>query len=241
MKSILRLFLLLLIPVFATAQQDPQFTFNNELNSYVNPSFVINDYKLNVIAQHRQQWLGFDGAPVVTLINASYNIEKARSGIGISLLSDQLGAQYNGAAVINYAFDGRIGEHHLIPGIQMGLLLNTLDGSELDPIDGGDPNIVSEKGRAMTFDLGLSLAYRWKRLAIGFSTKHLTAPTLKYSDSNAVSEYTVARHYYFYSSYEAHLGKHLLLKPITFLKTDAASTQFDAQLWVRWQRSREGV
>ena len=133
------MFLLLLIPVFATAQQDPQFTFNNELNSYVNPSFVINDYKLNVIAQHRQQWLGFDGAPVVTLINASYNIEKARSGIGISLLSDQLGAQYNGAAVINYAFDGRIGEHHLIPGIQMGLLLNTLDGSELNPIDSKRP------------------------------------------------------------------------------------------------------
>lgn len=223
--------LFLLLPFVGFAQQDPQFTFNNDYNSYVNPSFVVNDYKLNVSAWHRHQWVGFDGAPVVTLVNASYFIEKIKSGFGASFVSDQLGAQHNMEGVINYAFDGRIGEHHLIPGIQLGIVANTLDGSKLDPIQQGDPNITEELSSDMTFDLGLGLAYRWRGLCVAFSSKHLTGSTLKFNDGNNISSYTVARHYYFYTSYEAKIGQHLRMKPITFLKTDAASTQFDVQLW----------
>ena len=226
-----QLVLFLLLPFLVLAQQDPQFSFTNEYNSYVNPSFIINDYKLNVTAQHRQQWVGFDGRPITTLVNASYNIEKAWSGIGVSFLSDQLGAQYSGSALINYAFDGKIGDHHIIPGIQMGVLFNTLDGSQLDAIQENDPNIVTGKSSGVAFDLGLSLAYRWKGLAVGFSTKHLTGPTINFEQGSTVSEYTVARHYYFYASYEALFGNHLRLKPITSLKSDAASTQFDIQAW----------
>ena len=222
---------LLCLPFLALAQQDPQFSFTNEFNSYVNPSFMVNEYKLNVIAQHRQQWVGFDGRPIITLVNASYNVDKARSAFGVSFLFDQLGAQYSGSGLFNYAFDGRIGEHHIIPGIQMGVGFNTLDGSQLDPIQENDPNIVGSKSSGVAFDLGLSIAYRWRGLAIGFSAKHLTAPTLKFEEGGTLSEYTVARHYYAYASYEALLGQHFRLKPIASLKTDGASTQFDTQVW----------
>lgn len=226
-----KLLLLLFFPLTVLAQQDPQFTLNNEYNSWANPSFMVNDYKLNVIVQHRQQWVGFNGRPITTLVNTSYRIDKAWSALGISFLSDLLGAQHTGGATLNYAFDGRIGEHHIVPGIQMGLLFNTLDGSKLNPIDETDPNIVSEKSNGMAFDIGLSLAYIYKGLSIGFSAKHLSAPVVKLSEGGTNSEYTVARHYYAHVSYEALLGRHFRLKPISFLKTDAASTQFDQFLW----------
>lgn len=231
-KFLKRPFLLLaLLPLVTFAQQDPQFSFNNEFNSYVNPSFVINDYKLNVVAQHRQQWVGFNGRPISTVINASFNVEKAWSGFGFSFLWDKLGAQHSGGGVINYAFDGKIGKHHIIPGIQMGVLFNTLDGSQLDPIQENDPNIVNSKSSGVAFDLGLSIAYRFRGLAIGFSANHLTGSTIKFEEGTTLSEYTVARNYYAYASYEALIGRHLRLKPISFLKTDAASAQFDLQLW----------
>ena len=231
MRSIGYWMLFLLIPALSFAQQDPQFTFNNEFNSFVNPSFMVNDHKLNVTARYRHQWVGFDGAPVVTLINASYFVEKAKSGFGVSLLSDKLGAQYNGAAVFNYAFDGRIGDHHLIPSIQLGYVLSTLDGSMLNPIQEDDPNIITDKRRAGTFDLGLGLAYRWNGLCLAFSTKHITGPTLEFDQGPFMSTYTVARHYYFFTSYEAKIGERWRLKPVTLVKSDAASTQFDVQLW----------
>lgn len=219
------------LPLVASAQQDPQFSFINEYNSYVNPSFMVNDYTLNITAQHRQQWVGFDGHPMVTLVNASYNVEKVWSALGFSFVFDKHGAMYSGSGLINYAFDGKIGEHHLIPGVQMGVLFNTLDGSQLDPIQENDPNIVNSKSSGVAFDLGLSLAYRWKGLIIAFSTKHLTGPTMELGTEPFVSEYTVARHYYGYASYEALFGQHLRLKPIAMVKSDAASTQLDAQVW----------
>ena len=224
-------FFLCWLPFLASAQQDPQFTFNNEFNSFVAPSFVVNDHKLNVIAQHRQQWVGFAGGPITTLINASYHIGKANSAIGLSFVSNKLGAQYNAAALFNYAYDLKIDGHHIIPGIQLGILLNTLDGSELNPIQENDPNIINTEGNGLAFDLGLSLAYRWKGLVLAFSTKHLTNPTMRFGTEPFVSEYTVARHYYGYASYEALLGQHLRLKPIAMVKSDAASTQLDAQVW----------
>jgi type IX secretion system PorP/SprF family membrane protein len=222
---------LLLYPTLVFAQQDPQLSFNNEFNSYTNPSFMVNDYKLNVIAQHRRQWVGFDGGPIVTLVNASYRVDKAWSAFGVSVLWDILGAQTNGAAVFNYAFDGKIGEHHIVPGIQMGALFNTLDGSKLNPIDESDPNIIAGKSNGLAFDLGLSLAYRFRGLAVGFSANHLPAPTIEFEEGSTSSEITIARHYYAYASYEALLGRYFRLKPIASLKTDAASTQFDQQLW----------
>lgn len=226
-----RLTFLILFPFASLAQQAPQFTFNNDFNSYVNPSFMVNDYALNVNAWHRQQWVGFEGRPITTLLNASYKVDKAKSAFGLSVLWDRLGAQDNGGGFFNYAFEGKIGEHHLIPGIQMGVLYSVLDGSRLDPIQQNDPNIISEKSSGVTFDLGLSFAYRFRRLTIGVSAMNLLGSTIKFDEGGTLSEYTVARNYYGLISYEGR-WKHFRFKPISFVKTDGASTQFDQFIWL---------
>lgn len=223
--------LILSAPLAAFGQQDPLFSLNNEFNSFTNPSFMVNEYRLNVIAQHRQQWVGFDGRPMTTLVNASYRVDKAWSAFGVSVLFDKLGAQLSGAGLFNYAFDGKIGEHHIIPAIQMGLLWNTLDGSQLDPIQENDPNIINGQSSGYAFNMGLSLAYRFRGLAIGLSGRNLIGPTMKFEDGGTLSEYTVVRNFYGYASYEALLGRYFRLKPLAFLRTDGASTQFDQQLW----------
>lgn len=191
---------------------------------------MVNEYKLNVTAQHRQQWVGLEGRPITTLANASYRVDRAWSAFGVSVLHDKLGAQTSIDAIFNYAFDGKIGEHHIIPGIQMGLLFNTLDGSQLDPIQDNDPNIVNGESSGFAFDLGLSLAYRWRGLAVSFSSKHLTAPKMKFTEGNTLSEYSVARHYYGLIAYEGRWRK-FRYKPITFLSAGNAFTQFDQFMW----------
>lgn len=226
-----RLIALLLFPFVTLAQQAPQFTFNNDFNSYVNPSYMVNDYALNVNAWHRQQWAEFEGRPISTLFNASFKVDKAKSALGISVLWDKIGAQDNGGGFFNYAFDGKIGEHHLIPGIQMGVLYNVLDGSRLDPIQQNDPNIISGKSSGVGFDLGLSFAYRFRGLTIGLSAMNLLGSSIEFEEGGTLSEYTVARNYYGLISYEGR-WKHFRFKPISFVKTDGASTQFDQFIWL---------
>lgn len=192
---------------------------------------MVNDYNLNISGWHRQQWVGFEGRPIVGLANASFLVEKIHSAFGVSYLYDKLGAQVNQSALINYAYNLHIGEHQLIPAIQLGILFNQLDGSQLDPIQANDPNLITSSRSGMNFDLGLGLAYRYRGIAIGFSARHVTSPQIKFKDENATSTFTYARHYYGYASYEAKIGKIWRLKPIALFKTDASSYQFDQFLW----------
>ena len=245
----------MLFGITTFAQQDPQFSQYQDYSSFVNPSFVINDYQVNVDAQHRQQWVGFDGRPISTLVNISVDLNRgengftvkvpetgswlkrnflktiSKSGFGVTVLSDKLGAQYSGAVRFNYAYCITIGEHRIIPGIYTGLLYNTLDGSKLNPIQTGDQNIISSNQGGLAFDMGIGLSYRFKGLVVGFSANHLTRPTLEYADGSTVSQVTVARHYYGLIRYDFKIGRVFRLKPLTFFKTDGASAQVDNWLW----------
>jgi type IX secretion system PorP/SprF family membrane protein len=106
-----------------------------------------------------------------------------------------------------------------------------LDGSMLTAIDESDPTVPTGRTSGLVPDFGLSLAYRFKGLSVGFATRHITEGGLKLETLSTTAVYNVARHYYAHASYDISLGHYLRLKPLVFLKSDAASTQFDNQIW----------
>lgn len=215
----------------AFGQQDPQFSQYLDHNAYINPSFIVNDYELNADVQHRQQWVGFEGRPITTAANVSYEVKKAYSAFGITYLHDKLGAQESHNARLNYSGAIRFRGHTIAPGIYMGVVANYLDGSQLNPIQSGDQNIIGSKQGNAAFDIGVGLSYRFKGLVIGFSANHLTNQTLRYAEGGSISEVTIARHYYGLVRYDFEIGRVFRLKPLSFVKTDAASAQFDQWLF----------
>jgi type IX secretion system PorP/SprF family membrane protein len=225
------LFGLLSVSTTCFAQQDPQFSQFQDYSPLINPSFMVNDYRLNADVQHRQQWVGFDGRPISTLANVSYEVKKAYSAFGITFLHDKLGAQSSINARLNYSGAIRFKGHTIAPAIYFGLLGNYLDGSQLNPVQSGDQNIITSNQGGFAFDIGLGLSYRFKGLVVGFSANHLAAPTLEYAEGGNTSEVTIARHYYGLIRYDFEFGRLFRLKPLTFVKTDAASAQFDQWLW----------
>jgi type IX secretion system PorP/SprF family membrane protein len=222
---------LLLSSLIASAQQDPQFSQYQDYSPYINPSFMVNDHALNVDIQHRQQWVGFPGRPISTVANASYEVKKAYSAFGITYMHDKLGAQTAHNARLNYAGAIRFKGHTIAPGIYFGLLANHLDGSQLNPIQSGDQNIITNNQGGFAFDIGLGLSYRFKGLVVGFSANHLADPKMEYAEGGNVSEVTIARHYYGLGRYDFQFGRMFRLKPLTAIKTDGASAQIDQWLW----------
>jgi len=213
----------LMSSLISFAQQDPNLSLNNEFNSYTNPSFMVNDYKLNVAAYYRQRQLN----PFLrtTLINASYRIDKAWSAFGVSVLSYNSDWWDRGSALFNYAFDGKIGEHHIVPGIQVGVVYHILDASRFEFLQENNPNFSFSRSD-LDFDIGLSIAYRYRGLAVGFSANHLNSPNLE-----AWLGFGLAPQYNAYVSYEALLGQSFRLKNLSFLRTINKSTRYDKQLW----------
>lgn len=217
------------------AQQDPQFTMNMFNRLYANPAYAGSNNGICANALHRQQWVGFNGRPITTVLNVDGTVKALHGGVGLSILSDKLGAQYSGGVTLSYAYRLALGPGTLGIGIEGGVLFNTLDGSKLNPIDETDPNIIAGKANGVAPDLGFGVYYHTDKLYAGISAKHLIGPTLNFEEGGTISEYTVARHYYAMAGYTWDITPVWALNPSVFLKTDAASTQFDINLRALWK------
>ncbi len=226
---------MLFLGTVANAQQDPQFSMNMYNRLYVNPASAGSNNGICANALHRQQWVGFDGRPITTVVNVDATVKAIHGGVGISILSDKLGAQYSGGVKVSYAYRLGLGPGTLGIGIEGGILFNTLDGSQLDPVQESDPNIVNAKSNGVAPDLGFGVYYHTDKLYAGISANHLIGPTIKYEEGSTVSEVTVARHYYAMAGYTWDMSPTFALNPAVFLKTDAASVQFDINLRLHWK------
>ena len=226
------LFLLMYSSILAFGQQDPQFTLDQDRNTFTNPALMVDDYDLKLQAVFRAQWVGFDGAPVTGVFQGSYFVERAWSAFGVSAVYGQLGAETFSYTTFNYAFVGQIGDHRLIPAVSIGMISRTIDGSQITAIEPGDPNIPTGKSTGIGLDLGVGLSYMFEGLLVGVSSTHLNEAEFLLDFGGLSRSYNIARHIYGVASYDAHIGNHFRLKPIALGKTDFASTQFEQFLWI---------
>jgi type IX secretion system PorP/SprF family membrane protein len=96
-KNFCFLFLLIFINLAAYAQQDPQFTFNKATQLIVNPGYAGSNDAVTGLILNRYQWSGFAGAPKTLLfsVETTTNIFGGTSGVGLNIMSDELGFEKN--------------------------------------------------------------------------------------------------------------------------------------------------
>ena len=109
-KSRLYLFLwAMLWATAASAQQVPMLT-NYHFNSLVfNPAYAGSNEHLTLNLSHRQQWLGFDGAPVTQTLTAHSPLRNERVGVGFALSNDQIGPGGSTDLAASYAYRMQVG------------------------------------------------------------------------------------------------------------------------------------
>src|SRR5688500_7327168 len=76
----------------AVAQQDPQFTqfmFNKLI---YNPGYAGTTGAICGVAQYRQQWMSFPGAPQSIAIAGDMRLRALPLGVGLNVISDKIGA-----------------------------------------------------------------------------------------------------------------------------------------------------
>jgi len=218
------------------AQQDPQMSMNMFNKLYMNAGYAGSNGGICANALSRQQWVGFDGRPQTTVLNVEGTVKALHGGVGLSVVSDKLGAGYTGGIKLSYAYRLELGPGTLGIGVEGGILYNVLDGSQLNPIQENDPNIVAVKSNGIAPDLGLGLYYQTDKLYAGISANHLIGPTLEFESGGTISEFTIARNYYAMAGYNWDMSQTLTLNPAIFLKTDAVSVQFDVNLRLHWKK-----
>ncbi len=234
-KIISFIFFIFTVYLSAFGQQDPQYTNNMFYKLGVNPGFAGSEDAITGIILNRYQWSGFDGAPktLVFSADAPINLFGKPSGIGINIISDELGPEKNILVNFTYAWKASLPIGNLGIGVSLGMFNKSLNGEWEIPEDdlgiytppGSDPAITQGEVSQVAFDAGIGVYLKGVNYYAGASVTHVNEPPVRFSD--LASTY-LARHYYLMGGYNIRLSDPLFeLRPSVLLKSDLAGWQVD--------------
>ena len=236
MKKIISfLYLVIIVKLAAFSQQDPQFTNNMFYKLGVNPGYAGAEGAISGIILNRYQWDGYRGSPKTLIFSADAAINAFGSGggIGLNVVSDELGFEKNTQINANYAYSKSLRFGKLGIGVSLGVLNKSINGEWEIPEDdfgiytqpNSDPAIPQGEVSQVALDAGLGLYLSSNQYYVGASVTHVNQGEIKFSD--LATTYLV-RHYYLMGGYNIKLSDPLFeLQPSFLFKTDLAFWQLD--------------
>jgi type IX secretion system PorP/SprF family membrane protein len=206
------------------------------------------DQSAVVTAGYRKQWSQLNGAPVTQMLNAHLPLDIVRSGVGLRIQNDEIGAHKLTSASFGYTYH-LLQQRNLRVSVGLGLGLDQyrLDGSLLRAPDGSyneqsglfahNDDLLSESvTRATGFSAESGLWVAAPKWQIGLSMQPVVAPPFGYSATQNVQIRRNA-HYNFYGSYSQTLGSNLELKPSLWVQSDAVKTQTNIQVQIGYKQN----
>jgi type IX secretion system PorP/SprF family membrane protein len=221
------------------AQQEPQFTqymFNQVM---LNPAAAGVRGGICVTGFGRDQWIGMeDSAGAVNPRTAGLTFEMPvyalKSGIGLNLWYEVLGAEKNTNIRLNYAYHHVFPNNHMLSfGLDLGILHKSIDYSRLDWES--DPALPAAKESGAITDIGLGVHYQiHRKFYAGFSVKNLLGSSAEIGGP----DFNLSRHYYLMSGYDFRFEdkwrRPLVFSPGFLLKATAGSVQLDLNGILTW-------
>jgi type IX secretion system PorP/SprF family membrane protein len=233
MKHKYLLFLFSIITTIIYAQRDIQITQYSLNMPYYNAAFTGIDKGIHSLLLVRSQWIGFTKPPETQFIDFNGYINKIKSGVGLTLIHDQLGYENNYNLHLNYAFPYYWDDNKAISiGASFNALWKRLDGSELIYEDMTDPNAILANESFYNYSMNLGLALLLNDFQLGISTIYLTNTNAHLSDLKKPG-----RHYYVFGQYKFNVNDYLSLTPSFLVKTDFVVYQGDVSLLSIYQNT----
>lgn len=223
MKRLFTVVILLGFISHAIAQQDPQFSQNMFNKLFVNPGTAGANDAICGTLLYRSQWTNFDGAPKTGLLSIDAAINPIKGGLGLTVVTDEIGFENTLNAKLAYAFRFDVGQASKVGiGIDAGLIQKSIDGT-FKFNDANDPSIPTGSVSGSSFDLGAGLYFQSEKAYLGFSATHLLEPEIDYGDFTT----TMAMHMYGMAAYRFDVSPSISLTPSAHVKNDGATTQAD--------------
>lgn len=211
----------------ARAQYDASFAHYWTLEPFFNPATVGKMTKINVAAAYNMTMAGFENNPntMYAGVDLPFYFLKSYHGAGLQLLNDNIGLFTHQIFSIQYSYKHRLFGGVISAGVQIGLISEGFNGSDLDLEDSSDPAFPTSDETGTGFDLSAGLYYIRGPWYLGASVLHATAPKVDIGESQT---FEIDRTYYFTGGYNIKLRNPLLTIDPTFLaRTDGTAWRVD--------------
>ena len=128
-----------LVFLLAYSQQDPQITHNMFNRFMYNPAVAGAYPEFHATLLHRNQWVGVDGAPTTSNLNAYAYLSQIQGGVGINVINDKAGMFSAKTVTASYAYQTMLGQkHRLGMGLSFGFMQYGYDGTWVTPDNTAD-------------------------------------------------------------------------------------------------------
>ena len=241
------LFLLAVLPTpfRAGAQQLPQFALTPWTLVEMNPAATGAQDELIFNGAARRQWNNLPGSPSGYHISAHMPLPAIQSGVGVSLLQDQIGLQTQLEATVTYAYHMPLGRRWTLHGgLAAGLFQSGLDGSGirtpdgqypdgggLDHQDGFLPN-GAVNATAPLLHAGIMIDDEvWQ---FGTAMRYAQGGNLKYSGADEQAAMSIQPHLLAHASWSWETGN-AVFRPTAMFLSDFRHWQLTTQLNLIWR------
>lgn len=216
MKKIFYIVTILFLGILeASAQQESQYTQYMYNTMSFNPGYTGSRDVISAMGLYRTQWVGLDGAPKTMNFSIQSPLGYHGNGIGLNIVSDEIGPTKNTEVTLNYAYTIMAGDDLKISlGISGGFDNYKVDYSKLN-IETPD-NYMTGTESQFSPNVGAGVYVHTYNWYVGLSVPKL----LKTDHTNDVasSVYTTKSHFYAMAGYVFDINPYLRFKPAVLAK-----------------------
>ncbi len=222
--------LFVLLGIFSgNAQQDPQYTQYMYNTQVINPGYAGSRDALSFGLLYRTQWVGLEGAPKSVTFSADTPIGTLDNmGLGLSVVSDEIGPAVESNIVIDYSYTINTSDDaELSFGLKAGLDILDVDFSKLNIYDLNDPRFQNNIDNRLQPQIGAGVYFNTEKYYVGLSvpnfltTKHFNEGSLGNIEAETFAKERL--HYFLIAGYVFDLNSNLKFKPATLIKAVSGS------------------
>ena len=214
-KSISLLIGTLVTITVATAQQEPLYTQYMFNTISVNPGYTGTRNSLSAVLLSRFQWVGLDGAPRTHTFSTHAPIKDLNMGLGLSVVSDDIGPVNNTFINLNYAYRINLTKKAILSmGIKGGIYnyyanLRDVALGNNNP----DPSFQNNLEQNFQPNAGFGLYLYSDKYYAGFSIPKLIESKLSEFEYQGNVLNQLRRHYYIMAGYVFDASPEWKIKP----------------------------
>jgi len=173
MKRILVL-LILTASLKNQAQQDPQYNLYQFNQMIINPAYAGARDGIAVVANVRNQWVGFSGAPKTACLSMHSPIMNKHIGVGLTVINDQMGPRNWMGVYANFSYIAKLSNKFKLSfGLNGGYNRYQFDFSKINLKYNESNNFYTQQQSYNKLDLNAGIFLKSNSFFMGLSATHL--------------------------------------------------------------------
>lgn len=215
MRLILATWVIFLLPVMVTAQQNLLFTQYRFNGLSINPAYAGNHDVLSFTGIARKQWIGIEGSPGIFSLSGHMPMASNKVGLGFTVFQEKVAVTSTFQAIMAYSYKIVRDDKRLSFGLQASLAnysqaLNQLENTNQDV------NFQNNIQHTM-FNVGTGIYFETKRYFVGLSVPQIIK---NYYEPDNPSSGRQLRQYFLNGGYLFSLNRLFKLKTSCLFRYD---------------------